>query len=227
MYKTAILFYFLLAASVCSHAGTISMNEFLETAKTDYTLGFQKEKIDFLKSSSSNTPFLNAIELRTRTNRYDINRQRYTVRLRPNGWGEAKIGKKVYDITLKYNESQHQRLYNDALKSRYLIMIDLLHNRALIDVERSLMVLYEDKINVLKKSVSNLDFDARDLIEAEDRVIGLQLDLINRENDIANIEDEIRRIIPIQGPITLDMKMMAGHQMITLMMDKLPENPGE
>jgi hypothetical protein len=227
MYKTVILFYFLLAASVCSHAGTISMNEFLESAKTDYTLGFQKEKINFLKSSSSNTPFLNAIELRTRTNRYDINRQRYTVRLRPNGWGEGKIGKKVYDITLEYNESQHQLLYNDALKRRYLIMIDLLHNRALIDVERSLMVLYEDKINVLKKSVSNLDFDARDLIEAEDKVIGLQLDLINRENDIANIEDDIRRIIPVEGPITLDMKMMAGHGMITLMMDKLPEKPGE
>jgi hypothetical protein len=225
--KAAIIFCLLWTAIVCSGASAISMNEFLETAKNDYTLTLQNDEIDFIKSTSSNTPLLNAVELRTRTNRYDINRQRYTVRLRPNGWGEAKIGKKVYEKTLIYNECQQQMLFNKALKNRYLMIIDLLYDRTYLVLERRLMVLYEDKINVLKKSVNNLDFDARELIDAEDQVIELQLDLITLENKLTNTEDEIRKIISVQGAIEFDLKMMAGHKLIASIMEKIPPEPGK
>lgn len=227
MQKTVIIFCLLLTVIICPDAFAVSMNEFLETAKNDHTLTIQNDEINFLKSTSSNTPFLNAVELRTRTDRYDINRQQYTVRLRPNGWGEAKVGKNVYEKTLLYNECQHQVLFNEALKNRYLMIVDLIYNRALLTLERSLMVLYEDKINVLKKSVNNLDFDAGDVIDAEDQVIELQLDLITLENKISNIEDEIRKIISVQGPIEFDVKRMAGHKLILSIMQKMPPKPGK
>jgi hypothetical protein len=203
------------------------MNEFLETAQNDYTLKFQKEKIDFLKSSSSNTPVLNAVELRTRTNRYDINRQRYTVRLRPNGWGESKIAKKVYETTKRFNESQHWLLLNNALKNRYLMVIDLLFNRACLELEQSLIVLYEDKIKALKKMSDNLDFDAKDLIDAEDQVVERRLDQISLENKIKNIEDEIRIIIPGQGTIEFDKDKITDHKLIMSNVEKIPPEPGK
>jgi len=222
--KTVLMSFLLFSMTVCPDALAISLNEFIATATKDYTLGFQNEKIKFLRASSSNTPFLHAIEFRTRTNEFDIDKQRYTLRLRPNGWGEARDGEKVYHITLKYNEAQHELLLSKALKMRYLTIIDFLHSNAHLELERNLMVLYEDKINVLKKSVNNLDFDAKDLIDAEDEGLQIQLDLITIENKIVNIEDEIRRHISTQGPIEFDIANMADHRLIESVMGK--RNPG-
>ena len=56
-------------------AKDITINEFLLTAASDTLLEYEKEKIDFLSSSSSNTPFLDRVELRTQTEESDLNKQ--------------------------------------------------------------------------------------------------------------------------------------------------------
>jgi hypothetical protein len=225
--QSAVIFCLLLTVIFCPKGSAISIHEFLGTAKTDQTLMSHNDEIDFLRSSSSNTPILNAVEVRTRTDRYDIHRQEYAVRLRPNGWGEARIGKKVHEKTLIHNEYRHRMLLNEALKNRYLMIIDLLHNRALHTLERSLMVLYEDKIKVLKKNAGSLDFDAGDLIDAEDQIMELQLDLITLENKISTIEDEIKKIIPAHEPIAFESSKIVYHDRITSILQKIPRVPAK
>jgi hypothetical protein len=221
MKKAALLFILLSIAIFYSDAMAISIDEFIATASDDYTLDFQNEKIAFLRSSSSNTPFINEIELRTQTDEFDPDRQRYRVRVQPNGLGEARYGKKVYYTTLQYNEAQYDLLLNDALRNRYVTVINLLYNKAHLELMRKLMVLQEDKINVLRKSVNNLDFDARDLIDAEDDVIKLQVDMISLEEEIIILEDEIRKNIPTDGPIELDISNMVDHKFIESFVTKL------
>jgi len=130
-------------------------------------------------------------------------------------------------VTLKYNEIQYDLLLNRALKSRYRTIVELLDSRARLDLERQLLLLYQDKINVLKKSVNNLDFNARDLIEAEDDALKQQLDLIALENKIVNIEDEIRKSIAGLDTVDFDTGNMADFSSIQSVIESLDPRQGD
>ncbi len=200
----------IIGAKTAGIAAEISVTEFLSTATTDYILDYQNKKIAFLKGSSSNTPFFNEIELKTQIDKLEKDKQSYSLRLSPNGWGEARDGKKVYTTTLRYNEAQHDLLLNQVLRERYNTVIDFLFYKKMIELNKKLMILFDDRVRVLKRSVNHLDFNANDLIDAEDNIIRLQIDLIDLENKIINIEDAIRINLSSVGVIELNTTHMAG-----------------
>lgn len=202
-YRIIILFI-LFAVTASAETSPISIGDFLATAEHDETLIYQNEKISFLKQSSSNTPFLNEVEFRTKIDQFESEKQTYAIRLKPNGWGEARDGEIVYHTSLRYNEAQHDLLLNNALKKRYNLIIDYLHQQQMIVLNDALMLLYEERVNVLKQSADNLNFNPNELIDAENDVIQSQLDQINLKNNIVNIEDEIRRNTIISDPIIFD-----------------------
>jgi len=214
MKVTAFIAAALVLCCGCPEASAISISDFLATAKNDYMIEHQKEKIDFLKSSSSNTPFFDRIELRTQTDEFELSRQTYSVRLYPNGWGETKAGKNLYEITLNSHETQQDLFLHQALRQRYGLVIGFLHSRAILELNRKLMVLYEDRVNVLKQSVNNIDFDFNDLIEAEDDCTRLQLELIGLENTQSRIENSIQMYIPEEVSIDFDPGTLAGIDLV-------------
>lgn len=220
-----IILWILSATIICpcfsAEISPISIGQFLETAAHDDTLLYQNEKISFLKQSSSNTPFLNEVEFRTKIDRFESDKQTYAVRLKPNGWGEAADGKIVYDRSLQYNEAQRDLLLNNALKQRYDIIINYLHEQQMISLNEALMLVYEERIKVLKQSADDLNFNPNDLIDAENNMIQSQLDLINLKNNIVNIEDEIRKNIPTSDIIRFDTAAMIGIRDIGKIVEKL------
>ncbi len=182
----------------------LKISAYLSTAFIDYSLKPQQEKIDFLKASSSNTPLFNEVELRTRTNRFELGRQRYMVRLSPNGFGEAKQGKRVFNATLQFNKLQYQDELNDALEKRYRDVLALLFLSREYELSRQLALIYDDRLTVLKKQVTTLDFMFNDLVTAEDKDIDLQLDIINLENDIATLKSEMSAFLPVGEDALID-----------------------
>jgi hypothetical protein len=191
-------------------ASFLSTGRYLSTAFQDDTLNFQNEKISFLKNTSSRTPFLNEIEFRMKIDEFESNKQRYAVRLKPNGWGEAENGRKVHDKTVQYNKTHYDFLINRALKDRYDIIIDCLYNRQIISLNEELMVVYEDRVSVLKQSVDTVNFNPNDLLDAENDMIRLELDLITLKNDTVTIEEEILRNLPGADAVAFDTAGMIG-----------------
>ncbi|MDY6861820.1 MAG: hypothetical protein SV062_02405 [Thermodesulfobacteriota bacterium] len=206
--KLLLLFFFILSCS--SGAFEIQISAFLATAENDYLLPYQNEKIHFLNSSSSNTPFLDRVEFRTESDEFEINRQRYSVRLYPNGWGETEAGKKIYDVTLQFNKTQYDLLFHQALKKRYTLIVDFLHTGTMIELHKKLMVLYEDRVTAFKKNINSLDFDINDLIEAEDALINLKLELMDMESMKRGIEDVIRVRLNAKESIKFDTDKIIG-----------------
>jgi len=221
-YPIIILVMLLACPCFAAEKSPIAISRFLATAEHDETLIYQNEKISFLKQSSSNTPFLNEVEFRTKIDQFESDKQTYAIRLKPNGWGEAGDGKIVYHTSLKYNEAQHDLLLNNALKSRYNTVIDYLHHHQMVALSQALLLLYEERINVLKQSADDINFNPNDLIDAENEMIQSELDLINLKNNIVNIEDEIRRNITATDTISFDTAGVIGIGQI----GRMPESIG-
>ncbi len=92
MKEKVITLFLLWTVMSGSEVSALSISQYVETARSDYTLDFQKEKVTFLESSSSNTPILNEVQFSIRTDEFDRYRNRYRLRFSPNGWGEARDG---------------------------------------------------------------------------------------------------------------------------------------
>ncbi len=199
----AFLFFVFFVSSV-SWAEGISVSEFLSSAAQDPTLHFQNEKVDYLEGSSPNTPFIREVEFRARIDEFKESQQRYGVRLSPTGWGETRNGKKVYKSRLEYNEAQLELLLNKALKRRYRLLIDFIRTRDLLDLNRKLMDIAEDRADIKRKSIEDLDADPTALVAAEDDIIQLQLDIIDLENSVRDLEDEMRTAMGADGAVSLE-----------------------
>ncbi|MBF0450123.1 MAG: hypothetical protein HQK75_05430 [Candidatus Magnetomorum sp.] len=207
-----LLYTGLFFVKVCFYVNTchaeITINDYLVTAFRDETLIYQTEKITFLKDSSSNTPYINEVELRMQIDEFEDSKQKYTVRMNMNGWGEHSQGKKVYEASLKYNETERAIFLNDSLKDRYIDVIVYHHSGMQLVFMKALMTVYNDRVEVLKQNVGTLQFDAIELIETERQLLDLQLDMVNIKNDKVVIEEKIRLFFPTENEDVLIVKDM-------------------
>ena len=215
--KNSVLFVtiILLFSSGKLYASEISISDFLKSIQNDVDIQYQKSKIQVLKNASMNTPFVNEVEFRTKSDEFDLQKQRYSVRVSPNGWEEAEYGKKTYYSRLKFVDAEYETITNRALKKRYNLIVDLLFKKSIFEMSKKLMVIYEDKLNVLRQSKENLDFAADKLIDAEDKYLKLQLQLINLENDINEYEEEIKYLAHLNESFTFSNKNLVDIEFIS------------
>lgn len=182
-----VLFSALIRASL-SYAGTgvsevLSMTEFIKTAKEDHAVKNQKEVVDYLDGAPESTPYLNRVELRTETDEFDADKQKYGVRFYPKGWDETKYSRMLSETAKASSRTEYDASFHAALKERYGLILEYLETVDLIALKEKLAVVCEDRINVLKKrSAGSLSFDISDLVEAEEMLIRLRLELVGLEN---------------------------------------------
>ncbi|MDY6973600.1 MAG: hypothetical protein SV775_14935, partial [Thermodesulfobacteriota bacterium] len=125
------------------------------------------------------------------------------------------------------NEIQRDALLHQALEKRYGLVIDYLHSNNILRLNRELMILYEDRLNVLSERSNSVDFDINDLLEAEDDLSGLRVNLIGLENRQSSIEDNIRVYVPGQDLIDFDADSIAEIGLIKRTIQQLSGTPHE
>jgi hypothetical protein len=68
-----------------------------------------------------------------------------------------------------------------------------------------MMEIAEDRLDIKRKSIDDLDSDPTALVAAEDDIIQLQLDIIDLENSLRDLEDAITTAMDADGPVSLDL----------------------
>ncbi len=134
----------------------------------------QNEKTDFLKSSSFSLPWINEVEVRVRTNEFDFDLNRYTVRAKPNTPLQRNYQHAYQKSVIAVNESQNDILLNNAFKLRYQLIADWYYTKQMLTEKGKLKILYLDRINALKNSIAYQNFDINDLIKAENDLNDLE-----------------------------------------------------
>ena len=75
-----------------------------------------------------------------------------------------------YNKSFSLNYERKVRfVQNQALRDRYLAILDLMEQRAVEERYKELIVVYEDKIKVMEKKQYDVAFDLNDLIDGEDQ----------------------------------------------------------
>jgi len=197
-----------------AQAADMTIPAFLTTAKEDARLSGADERTEFLLRSSANTPFFEKIEFRTETDEFKASRQTYRVRAYPNGWGKTKAEQDEYNATVNSSKQHRDLLVHRALKKRYLLVIDFLHIRSALELNRRLREVYGDRMTVMKKSAGTPGFDITDLLKAAERYAQQQLYVIELENNLSFIENAIFKYAPAQDSIVFDVAGLPGIEQI-------------
>ncbi|MBI9093002.1 MAG: hypothetical protein JEZ12_27625 [Desulfobacterium sp.] len=183
----------------------LTINEFIVTANNDLKLQNQQELTRYLKGAPASTPYIDRMEFRTKTEEFDLEKQKYSLRFYPKGWGETTCTKRVTERVNQSCRTEQRNDYNTALKLRYGLVLDYLETASLINMKKELATVCEDRIHVLKKkSAGSLSFDISDLISAEELLTKLRLELVGLENEITGLTHQIGVAANSQAPVGFD-----------------------
>ncbi|NLE01706.1 MAG: hypothetical protein GX640_17715 [Fibrobacter sp.] len=191
-------------------AKTLDIKSILLTVINDNNIEIQNKMISDLKSSSKYIPYIDEVELRinsaepfSKTENL-FQRQKYALRISPNGFGESVAAKKVISSTMEYHVHRKEKLLNSLLKDRYLLVIEMLFNYSLLNRNLEMKELLEDRISVLEKMINTENFDFSDIVKAETDYSKLQLDIIELQNLIHYFEVQINTILPYTDSVEID-----------------------
>ncbi len=202
----------------------LTIDSFILTAENDLELQNQQEMTRYLNKAPSSTPYVDRMEFRTETQEFDLEKQKYSLRLYPKGWGETRYTRQVTELASQSCRTEERNYYNKALRLRYELVLDYLESRAMVDLNQQLAAVCEDRIHVLKKKSSgSVTFDISDLISAEELLTDLRLELVGLENKITGIEHQIAVAADSQLPVAFDKTPLLPIRAIEKQIHQLPE----
>ncbi len=189
------LFLLILITLGIAEQGTVTITTFLVADEKSAAIKTQKDKVNFLKKSSSNMPVIDDVEIRIRNNAYKIDEQEYSLRIEPRGFGETKASRNLYKTNLSYQKQKKKIMESKLLKNRYNRILNYMNTQSMVRLYKQLNVLYEDKIKVLKNKTASLKFNLVDIIEVENEYTKLKFNNIEREIKLNKQRDKIRKIL--------------------------------
>ena len=193
MIRSAI-FFFLLGSNLIGR--TVSIEDFLLSSEQDIRVAAQRDIIGSISSSDESTPFINNIQLRTRTNDFDITEQRYSMIFKFKGIGESSAQKAVQASYIDKHVYRGDLYFCDAVYERYKTVLRYIYLKRNRDSVTEIGKILNDRYNVLIGRVETTGFRISDLLDTKRQVIENERDLIRVNNNISELE---RRIIELSG----------------------------
>lgn len=204
---------------------TVSSSRFFSKAMSDIQLELHERKLDYLKNTSHDLPFMEEISFRTETDEWDIRRQEYTVRLDFNPKRERRSQKNYHQSTILAAGSGRNLLIQNSLEDKYALWIEYFFYQKEKDIRQQELLILKDKFNVvgiLAKTTAK--YDLADLIRIEDDMDDMEgsiqeLDLRMKELEMI-VEDELSA----SSVITLEMMDFISLSNMKNVLDSLPND---
>lgn len=176
---------------------TVTVEDILVGAHQDAVVYLQEEHVGVVRQIDPRLPWVDRVQLRTQTNRFEWERQRYSARVSVNGIGEMRAERRYQQANLFVAETRHRTLLHAALAERYALLLDYRQALHEHDLYQRLAAVYDDKFRVLQTLVAHgADTDVDDVIRAEyDRDEAL-LRLAEAAQKIQRLLEYIRVLAP-------------------------------
>ena len=182
----------------------IDINSILKSTFSDLNVKFQSEKSSKLQTLSYEIPLIEKLEFRTETNDFDLRKQEYLFRVSPNSGKSRKSHKSYHESIMHMTEMEYETEIMESFSVRYNLIIDFIFTSQKLNVKSKQKMVIDDKVKLLKKSVSLSSFDIVELIEAQDEALRIQRDILGLEKDKLTYLQLIQEIDELDDKISLN-----------------------
>lgn len=182
----------------------LSTTDFLKNAQKSFTLSHHQQKMDFLNTQSYEVPFIDKLEVRTRTEKNDLEQQQYQIRLSPTGRKERRAYRQFHQSTIAYETTEKQAILQEELINRYNLLIDWWDFLGSISLLQQQQLVIEDRIIVLKQQALMEEFQIVSLIDAENALHEVQQNILKKQLRQQRLEKAIQRDLNLSTSLTID-----------------------
>lgn len=184
----------LITLSIVLHANakTASISKFVAQSVDDRSIVDMKSRMKDVASVRTGLPLVDDIEFRIRNQGFVLDAQRYTLRIKPQGFGETHAGKEYFSDQITRNSQKVAVKLNAVVKNRFDLVLELSEQQRLLQIYSDLVQLQEDRITVLRYHQSDMNFKLSTLIEAEHELSKLQCKRIDTDKSIRVLQRNVR-----------------------------------
>ncbi|MFN0013944.1 MAG: TolC family protein [Saprospiraceae bacterium] len=202
MKKISLLFMFgAIALARADGQKRLGVADILAAAQQDTAVRAQADHIEYARMVNPRLPLVDKVSLRSQTDRLELQRQRYAVRVSLNGFRQIKAERGVRQANLFIAESRQRRLLHAALTERYETLIAYRQTVREIDLCRQFSLVFQDKSDVLKARAAYAgDADVEELIKAEYDVDENALQLTEAEQHLRECREALVLFTPTAQP---------------------------
>jgi hypothetical protein len=115
-------------------------------------------------------PWIETYELRTESDEFDFNRQKYTARFTPTSPAVRKAQSALFHHYRRKLSLVEASYINSKIEEAYEFWIDLYFNKKILSVYEKILQVNQDKLKVYKKLVESEDFDFTILIDTQQKI---------------------------------------------------------
>ncbi len=226
--KSLVLFFFIFVNVLLSNAqNTLSTSDILASAKQQYVLNLQQQRVDFLKNSMFKLPIVDEMEFRTETNDFKLAEQQYVLRGRFHTKDQQQAFADFQQARIELNTIEEQLLMQDLLRERYDAIIEVAYFENLLAAKKEQKILLEDRMTVLKKSINLPKFNILDIIEAEDDLHEADRNILRLKNALTIAQQRIFRFSNQQGYLQTGNLSLIEIEEVMSVARSLSPNPSE
>ncbi len=200
--STFLIILFVVAAQQAS--SQFSMESFLATSRNDLALKPVKAKMDFLQKNDFKGPWINRLEFRTGSDNLDWSLEDYRLRITPGNPAELKANNRYYAKQTALLDIEYQETLADAIKSRYILLIDHYFEFEKIHALEQQAVINKQLLDVMSKSSGEFALDLGDLIDAQSDDLDMTIDIEDAKIYLNEIEYTMKEWYSFTGSINWD-----------------------
>lgn len=198
--KWITLLFCCLHLVICSGQLLITSDSIFASARQDRKLEAYNQQMAYMQQSNLNLPFVDQISLRTETDRFDISKQEYLARVSVNGFNEMHQQRLLHESSAASKGGMQRVFWHEVLLERYEVIAAYRQVQRELGTYRKLQLVYEDKVNVLKKlAVYSVDADVEELIETEFDLDNLLLEIAESDALVGQLHQAIEVLYPLDS----------------------------
>ncbi|MFT6320867.1 MAG: hypothetical protein ACJAT4_001796 [Granulosicoccus sp.] len=198
------LFVNVFVPTLSNAQNTLSSSDILASAKQQYVLELQQQRVDYLKNSTYKLPLVDEMEFRTETNDFRLKEQQYVLRGRFHTKAQQQAQADFQQAKIELNTIEEQLLMQDLLRERYDAIVKVSYFEKLLAAKKDQKILLEDRMTVLKRSINLPKFDILDLIDAEDDLHEADREILRLRNALNLAQQKIFRFSNQRGYLKTD-----------------------
>ena len=205
MYRKALFlgFIFTIPFFTVGKCQSISANAFLKLSEQGNSVALQKAKLHFLTNESHTLPWIDDVELRTRTNRFLLSRQEYLIRISPMGLAHRKWQNRTHLATIHVADHVRRSKIAEELENQYELLVQNLNYTSLQEHYSLMEILYHDRLILEKEGSLTQSIQINDVLNAQADLNQIRRKIFNLKNDQQVMQLRIRQIIGSEENVSI------------------------
>jgi hypothetical protein len=187
----AVFIFFVAPLSINAQTG---FGGFIKTAHDAPTVTMFDLQVDYLNKKPYRLAPIQKVELRTESNRMDIARQEYALRINPANPWELRQNNRYFSALKSTIALEKGLMLKEVLVARYTLIIELVTFAGLKDLAQRELELTQTYIAMLEKQQLSGNFDGEDYVDLKLEEMDKSVDI---DEALFEVENAARKVVAI------------------------------